>query len=57
VLLILTLLEQLPFDQIARGTGHPSSDTIPAADAVLSLLMLKLVEEETRSSPALVANF
>jgi hypothetical protein len=49
VFLFLPLLVALRFDQIARTAGYPASDFIPPHSALLSLLLLKLLDKERRS--------
>jgi hypothetical protein len=45
----LPLLAALRFDQLASTAGYPASDFIPAHSALLSLLLLKLLDKERRS--------
>lgn len=47
--LFLPLLARLSFDQIVTQAGYPNSAMIPAASALLSLLLLKLLDKERRS--------
>lgn len=47
--LFLPVLAQLGFDQLVQQAGYPSSRMIPAANALLSLLTLKLLDKERRS--------
>lgn len=47
--LFLPLLAQLGFDRLVRDAGYPGSRMIPAASALLSLLVLKLLDKERRS--------
>lgn len=47
--LFLPLLAQLGFDQLVRNAGYPGSQMIPAASALLSLLLLKLLDKERHS--------
>jgi hypothetical protein len=47
--LFLPLLATVRFDQIARDAGYPGSNCIPAHAALLSLLLLKLLDKERRS--------
>jgi hypothetical protein len=49
VFLFLPLLATLRFDQLASTAGYPASDFIPAHCALLSLLLLKLLDKERRS--------
>jgi hypothetical protein len=49
VFLFLPLLARLGFDQLARRADYPASRMIPAASALLSLLLLKLLDKERRS--------
>jgi hypothetical protein len=42
-------LASLRFDQLASTAGYPASDFIPAHSALLSLLLLKLLDKERRS--------
>lgn len=49
VFLFLPLLARLGFDQLARRADYPGSRMIPAASALLSLLLLKLLDKERRS--------
>jgi hypothetical protein len=45
----LPLLAQLRLDQLVRAAGYPGSVMVPAPAAVLSLLLLKLLDKERRS--------
>jgi hypothetical protein len=45
----LPLLAAVRLDQIARGAGYPGSNRIPPSAALLSLLLLKLVDKERKS--------
>ena len=47
--LFLPLLAQLGFDHLVREAGYPGSRMIPAPSAMLSLLVLKLLDKERRS--------
>jgi hypothetical protein len=47
--LILPLLAQLGFDRIVRDAKYPGSKMIPAVSALLSLLILKLLDKERHS--------
>jgi hypothetical protein len=47
--LFLPLLARLSFDQIVREAGYPGSKMVPAPSALLSLLVLKLLDKERRS--------
>jgi len=47
--LFLPLLATVRFDQLARDAGYPGSNCIPAHAALLSLLLLKLLDKERRS--------
>lgn len=49
VFLFLPLLARVKFNELARVSGYPSSEAIPASAALLSLLMLKLVDKERKS--------
>jgi len=49
VFLFLPLLASLGFDQLVGRAGYPGSAMIPAPAALLSLLLLKLVDKERRS--------
>jgi hypothetical protein len=49
VFLFLPLLSQLGFDRLVDAAGYPGSKKIPAAQALLSLLILKLLDKERRS--------
>ena len=48
-LLFLPLLARLRLDQLAERAGYPGSAMIPAPGALLSLLVLKLLDKERRS--------
>jgi hypothetical protein len=43
------LLARLRFDEIVRQAGYPGSQMVPATQALLSLLLLKLLDKERRS--------
>lgn len=47
--LFLPLLAQLDFGRLVRQAGYPGSRMIPAPSALLSLLVLKLLDKERRS--------
>jgi hypothetical protein len=47
--LFLPLLAQVQFDQLVRQANYPGSAMIPAPAALLSLLVLKLLDKERRS--------
>lgn len=47
--MFLPLLAQLGFDRLVRDATYPGSRMIPAANAILSLLVLKLLDKERRS--------
>jgi hypothetical protein len=47
--LFLPLLARLGFDQIVQRAGYPGSKMVPATGALLSLLVLKLLDKERRS--------
>src|SRR5947209_8650530 len=47
--LFLPLLARLGFDQLVRQAGYPGSQMVPAPSALLSLLVLKLLDKERRS--------
>jgi hypothetical protein len=49
IFLFLPLLARLHFDQIVRQASYPSSRMVSAANALLSLLALKLLDKERRS--------
>jgi hypothetical protein len=49
VFLFLPLLARLRFDQIIHRAGYPGTYMVPATAALLSLLALKLLDEERRS--------
>jgi hypothetical protein len=49
IFLFLPLLARLRFDQIVRRAGYPGSQMVPATGALLSLLVLKLLDKERRS--------
>lgn len=49
IFLFLPLLARLRFDQLVAHAGYPSSAMIPATSALLSLLVLKLLDKERRS--------
>jgi hypothetical protein len=47
--LFLPLLARLRLDQLAAAAGYPGSDMLPGPSALLSLLLLKLLDKERRS--------
>jgi hypothetical protein len=47
--LFLPLLAQLGFDRLVHDAGYPGSRMVPAVSALLSLLILKLLDKERRS--------
>jgi hypothetical protein len=47
--LFLPLLARLGLDQLIGQAGYPGSDMVPAPAALLSLLLLKLLDKERRS--------
>jgi hypothetical protein len=47
--LFLPLLATVCFDQLVQQAGYPGSRMIPATQALLSLLLLKLLDKERRS--------
>jgi hypothetical protein len=47
--LFLPLLARLGFDQLVASAGYPGSVMIPATSALLSLLLLKLLDKERHS--------
>ena len=49
IFLFLPLLARLCFDQIVQRAGYPGSKMVPATGALLSLLVLKLLDKERRS--------
>ena len=49
IFLFLPLLARLRFDQLVREAGYPGSRMVPATSALLSLLVLKLLDKERRS--------
>jgi hypothetical protein len=49
IFLFLPLLARLRFDQIVQRAGYPGSKMVPATGALLSLLVLKLLDKERRS--------
>jgi len=49
IFLFVPLLTQLGFDRLVTAAGYPGSKMIPAASALLSLLVLKLLDKERRS--------
>jgi len=49
VFLFLPLLARLRFDRIVEQAGYPGSKMVPAGHALLSLLILKLLDKERRS--------
>jgi hypothetical protein len=49
IFLFLPLLARLHFDQLVCQAGYPGSRMVPAPNALLSLLALKLLDKERRS--------
>lgn len=49
VFLFLPLLARLRFDDMVAHAGYPGSGMVPAPEALLSLLTLKLLDKERRS--------
>ena len=49
VFLFLPLLASVRFDQVVSQAGDPGSIMVPATGALLSLLLLKLLDKERRS--------
>ena len=49
VFLFLPLLARLRFDQLVERAGYPGTQMVPAAHALLSLLILKLLDKERLS--------
>ena len=49
VFLFWPLLAQLRFDQVVSAADYPGSKMVPACNALLSLLALKLLDKERRS--------
>ena len=49
IYLFLPLLAQLQFDDLVTGANYPGTKMIPAANALLSLLTLKLLDKERLS--------
>jgi hypothetical protein len=47
--LFLPLLARLRLDQLVAAAGYPGSNMVPAVSALLSLLLLKLLDKERRS--------
>lgn len=47
--MFLPLFSQLGFDRLVQQAGYPGSRSIPASSALLSLLILKLLDKERRS--------
>ncbi len=47
--LFLPLLARLGFDRLVAAAGYPGSEMVPAPSALLSLLVLKLLDKERRS--------
>jgi hypothetical protein len=47
--LFLPLLARLRFDRVVEQAGYPGSKKVPATSALLSLLILKLLDKERRS--------
>jgi hypothetical protein len=47
--LFLPLLARLRFDRLVEQAGYPGSKKVPATSALLSLLVLKLLDKERRS--------
>jgi hypothetical protein len=46
VFLFLPLLARLRFDQLIERAGYPGTQMVPAVHALLSLLVLKLLDKE-----------
>ena len=49
MVLLLPLLAQLRFDQLVTQAGSPGARLVPATSALLSLLALKVLDQERRS--------
>jgi hypothetical protein len=49
VFLFLPLLVRLGFDQLVEQAGYPGTKMVPAANALMSLLVLKLLDKERLS--------
>jgi len=49
IFLFLPLLARLRFDRLVERAGYPGSKKVPATSALLSLLVLKLLDKERRS--------
>jgi hypothetical protein len=49
VFLFLPLLARLGFDQLVEQAGYPGTKMVPAANALMSLLVLKLLDKERLS--------
>src|SRR5947209_6672162 len=49
IFLFLPLLAQVRLDQLAAAAAYPGSKMVPATQALLSLLALKLLDKERRS--------
>jgi hypothetical protein len=49
IFLFLPLLAQLRFDRLVTKAGYPRSQMVPAANALMSLLALKLLDKERLS--------
>lgn len=49
IFLFVPLLAKLGFDQLVRRADYPGSRLVPATNALLSLLALKLLDKERRS--------
>ena len=49
VVLFLPLLARVPFEPLVSQASSPGSTMVPAPSALLSLLVLKLVDKERRS--------
>jgi len=47
--LFLPLLARVRFDQLVSQASYPGSAMVPATSALLSLLVLKLLDKERRS--------
>jgi hypothetical protein len=47
--LFLPLLTQVGFDRLVHQAGYPGSKMVPATSALLSVLLLKLLDKERRS--------
>ncbi len=49
IFFFLPLLSRLRFDRLVTAAGYPGSQMIPATNALLSLLVLKLLDKERLS--------